>query len=459
MLNKVKSASGGKSCTYSVTGTHCHSCELIIEKEISAMPGIKSVSASTKDQKVVIQYQKNKPEVSFLNQLFKDNHYHFSQNSTVPEVKPDIFTSLLIVIGILVVFYFVQKTGIFSSVNVSSSSVLPSFFIFGLLAGFSTCAALVGGIVLSLSKQWGSLYSSSNSAIKRLQPVLMFNFGRVVFFSLFGALLGLFGSFFHLSLTAAAIVTILISLIMLALGLQMLGIRGFSSFQLTLPKSLTRSLSDTTKFQGKFMPLLMGGLTFFLPCGFTLTAQSLSLASGSPLQGALIMAFFALGTFLPLFLIGYSSIRSQSNPTTAKYFSQVAGILVIIFALFNLKSQLTVLGLNPISSATVFNAKTVSQDDLPQIVDGKQILQITASAAGYNPNNLQVKAGIPVSWQITSSGNAGCAGAVIAPQLFPDLIRLVPNQTVTKEFTPLAAGIYRFSCSMGMYTGSIEVVN
>ncbi|MCX6726305.1 MAG: sulfite exporter TauE/SafE family protein [Candidatus Shapirobacteria bacterium] len=453
------------SCTYSVSGTHCHSCELIIEKEIKSLPGVKSVSASTKDQKVVIQYKKHAPEISELNKLFKDAGYSFSpalsreggpaQRVDGFEPKTDIFTSLLIVSGILVAFYFLQKTGIFSSINVNSSSLLPSFFGFGLLAGFSTCAALVGGIVLSLSKQWGSLYSQNDSTLKRLQPVLMFNLGRVVFFALFGAFLGLFGSFLHLSITAGAIVTILVSIIMFGLGLQMLGVKGFSSFQLSLPKSLTGKFSDETKFQGRFMPLIMGGLTFFLPCGFTLTAQSLSLASGNPIQGALIMAFFALGTFIPLLLIGYSSVRSLGNPKTAKYFSQIAGILVLIFALFNLKSQLTVLGFNLISTPT----QTIATTDDVTLIDGKQILTMTASAAGYTPNHFKIKANVPVVWNITSSGNAGCAGSIISPQLFPDRIILTPDAMVTKEFTVAVPGTYRFSCSMGMYTGSIEVTN
>jgi sulfite exporter TauE/SafE/copper chaperone CopZ len=445
-----------KTCTYSVSGTHCRSCELIIEKEISAMPSVKSVSASSPKGTVSIT-AKNIPAVSQLNQIFKDSHYIFSETSVNTEDKPDIFTSLLVVMGILAVFYFVQRTGIFSSLSVSPSTALPAFFVFGLLAGFSTCAALVGGIVLSLSKQWGSLYSQNDSALKRLQPVLMFNLGRVIFFTVFGTLLGLFGSFLHLSITAGAVVTILVSLIMLALGLQMLGVRGFSSFQLSLPKSLTSKLSDETKFQGKFMPLLMGGLTFFLPCGFTLTAQSLSIASGNPVQGALIMGFFALGTFLPLFLIGYSSVKSAANPKTAAYFSQIAGILVIIFALFNLKSQLTVLGFNPVSSTS--STQTVSGPGLPPVVDGKQVVNMTITSSGYNPDRFTVKAGIPVQWNITTVGNVGCAGTLISRSLFPDVIYLTPGTAVTKEFTANTPGTYRFSCSMGMYTGSIEVVN
>lgn len=97
--------------------------------------------------------------------------------------------------------------------------------------------------------------------------------------------------------------------------------------------------------------------------------------------------------------------------------------------------------------------------DLPPIVDGQQIVKMTASYSGYSPNRIKIRAGIPVSWQISSSGNPGCAGAIIAPTLFSGMISLIPNPSITKVFTATQPGTYRFSCSMGMYTGSFEVVN
>ena len=45
---------------------------------------------------------------------------------------------------------------------------------------------------------------------------------------------------------------------------------------------------NVVNFKGKYMPIIMGALTFFLPCGFTITAQGLALASGNIIQGSLI---------------------------------------------------------------------------------------------------------------------------------------------------------------------------
>ncbi len=446
-----------KSCSFYVSGTHCRSCELLIEKEISHLPGIISVSASTKNKKVVIKYQKQQPSLTLLNKLFKDNQYVFSHDGTVSEVKINPFYSFLIAFGFIAIFYFLQKENFLSSFQISKSSFSPAFFIFGLLAGFSTCAALVGGLVLSLSRQWNRLSSSSDSLFHRLQPVLAFNLGRLFSFTVLGALLGYFGSFFQLSLTTGAVITILVSVLMLVLGLQMIGVKALDSFQLALPKSFTGKLVDETRFHGRFVPFILGGLTFFLPCGFTLTSQSLALASSNPIQGALIMFFFSLGTFLPLLLIGLGSVKFFSNQVSSKYFSQVAGILVIFFALFNFKSQLIVLGFFDTQKPLTVNSQ--SAVSLAPVVNGKYVLKMEASSTGYTPNTFKVKANQPIRWEITDRGTSGCTNAVISRSLFTGSIQLTPGIVSVKEFiSPADPGIYRFSCWMGMISGTIEVI-
>lgn len=108
----------------------------------------------------------------------------------------------------------------------------------------------------------------------------------------------------------------------------------------------------------------------------------------------------------------------------------------------------------PSTASATTSTNTVS------IIDGKQVVKMTASYSGYSPNLIKIKAGLPVVWQITTSGNAGCASALVAPALFSDMISLAPSSTTTKEFiAPATPGTYRFSCSMGMYTGSFQVIN
>lgn len=119
-----------------------------------------------------------------------------------------------------------------------------------------------------------------------------------------------------------------------------------------------------------------------------------------------------------------------------------------------------------ISGYILLNQKASSKNNdvsgLAPMVAGKQEINMTVLAVDYSPRAFKVKAGIPVRWSITSSGQPGCAsGAVFANGLVNGPIYLNPQQGQVKvvEFTPQKAGIYRFSCSMNMARGTIQVVN
>ena len=342
-----------------------------------------------------------------------------------------------------------------AQLSVNAESSLWAFGVFGVIAGFSTCSALVGGIVLSMSKQWASLYNTSASLTNKLKPHLLFNGGRIIAYGLFGILLGSLGGAFQVSIEFSAILMILVSVLMLFMSLQMLGIGWAKRFSFSAPKFMTRSIANEKNFSGKYMPALMGAGTVFLPCGFTITTQGLALLSGDPIKGALIMLAFVLGTTPILMFIGLSSLMFNQKPHITRTFSQVAGFLIIAFAIFNTNAALNVLGLPNLSSYFISAGETgqVSQKG------NKQIIEMSATAGGYEPNSFQIKAGVPVEWRITGNGASGCTNAVIARDLFNGQIKIIEGQTVTQEFiAPTRPGKYRFSCWMGMAPGIIEVV-
>lgn len=96
------------------------------------------------------------------------------------------------------------------------------------------------------------------------------------------------------------------------------------------------------------------------------------------------------------------------------------------------------------------------------LVDGKQVIKMTVFADRYEPEYFTVKAGIPVRWEITSSGQPGCdSGAVVTKGFGNGTIYLNPNagQVTVSEFTVQNPGIYKFGCPMFMVRGKIEAVN
>ena len=460
-----------KEHTYFTKGMHCASCEVLIEKKLLEIQGVTSVEASTNNGKVVVEYEGEKPSINALNNIFKKDNYTFFENrykekeavKGIGERKPANATLVAFNIAIIIVvaFLLLDKMGIANVFNVSSTSSLLAFFGFGLLAGLSSCAALVGGIVLSMSKQWQELYVNEESRFKKFQPHIMFNAGRILSYAILGGMLGLIGSRLSISLGFTSFLVIAISLLMVILGLQMLEVRWFRKFQFSMPKFMTRRIADEHNFKGRHMPFLMGALTFFLPCGFTITAQTIALLSGSWIQGGLIMGFFALGTAPMLLLIGLSSVTFSSRPHWAKTFSKVAGFLVIFFALFTLNNQMNVLGFSLGNAFAAPQVQNQNTNGLAPVIDGKQLIKMTVFSVKYDPAYFKVKAGIPVRWEITSSGQPGCAsGAVIANSLLSAPVYLNPNagQVAAIEFTPQNPGVHRFSCTMNMVKGTIEVV-
>jgi len=451
---------------------HCASCEILIEKKLLDLKNIKSADASTAKGQVVVEYEVSRPAPKELNKLFREENYRFSDfnrqsaegtEAVAKEGKDRANPTLVafnIAMLIVVAFLFLDKIGISGFLSVNSSSSLAAFFGFGILASLSSCAALVGGIILSMSKQWAELYGENSPAIKKIQPNVMFTLGRIISYGIFGAILGAAGSKLQISLQFTSVLIIAMSLFMFALGLQMLGIKFFRRFQLSLPKSVTRYVANENNFKGKYFPFLMGATTFILPCGFTITTEGLALLSGSVFLGAMIMLAFVLGTTPILFSIGFSSAKFLAKPHLAERFSKVAGFLVLFFALFNISAQMNVLGFS------VFNllpsrvqSPAAGQSGLPPIVNGKQVIKMTAYASSDDPNYFKVMAGIPVRWEILADGARGCNSSIVAAGLFPDQIPMVAGQTSAKEFTPEKPGKYRFSCTMGMVAGTIEVVN
>lgn len=370
-----------KQCELKVDGMHCAACEILIEKKLNKIGDIRDVSASLAENKVVIEYDGEKPNIEEINKRFAEDGYKFSYDLEREEQKPFIsfntngtvyidskrfkfyFNAFLITLVLVIVYQlfnrFLEDRGIVSTgiesfskngfrINGESAVII---LVSGLVAGFSSCAALTGGILLSMSQQWNNIFShKESSAGKRSVPYIMFNIGRIIAFPIFGFILGSVGSSIGLTIETNAILIIIVSLVMFALGAQMLGIRQFRGFIIRLPKKLTRNVVDETNFSGRLFPFITGAATIIIPCGFTLIAMSVALASKDALTGALVMLLFALGTLPSLALISIVNIFSGKNIKFSRMFSTIAGFIVILFALSNFNNQLTVLNIPTITS-------------------------------------------------------------------------------------------------------------
>lgn len=332
-----------KTFTFHVTGTHCASCKILIEDILNEQIGIQNTHVDLKNEIISVETElnNNKHELAeLLTEKIKRNGYTLSVEKITKEDKNNgvIWQAIPIGLAFLVLFFILQKSGILN-LGIGGTTTPATSFIIGLIASVSTCLAVVGGLVLSLSA------TVSKDNINDKKNFALFHIGRFASFAILGGVLGLIGNTIGISFTFTAILGITASAVMILLGLNLVGVFAkkialspaiFNFFRKIEHKTLT--------------PLIIGFGTFFLPCGFTQSMQVVALSSGSFMSGALIMLTFALGTFPMLALLSFGS-ASFAHSKHAPLFFKSAGVIVIGLGLFALLAGLAGLGIiNPLFS-------------------------------------------------------------------------------------------------------------
>lgn len=328
---------------YFVEGMHCPSCELYIETQFKDIKGIKSIKADNKTQTVVLEIEDSldtEKIIADINKNMKGSGYNIKTKLEKKKVNSNSLSiAFVISILLLVTFLGIQELTIGESLF-SKELSYPVIFLLGVLASFSSCMAVVGSLVLSMS----SMYAKENIGFK---PMILFHAARIVGFFLLGGILGLLGSLFILSKSIEILIGVFLFLVMLILGLNLLDISSiFKKFELTVPKSLSQKIFLKSNISKTLTPILFGIGTFFLPCGFTQAMQLNAVISGDFVQGALTMLLFALGTLPVLLLISFGSKRITES-TNSDLFLKVSGFLVIFFAIYNLLGTLIANGIIP----------------------------------------------------------------------------------------------------------------
>ena len=443
---------------------HCRSCELLIEDELKNIPGVKKVDVSHKKACAEICYTNSELKVEDIDKAVQNAGYQvgFAEKPPIFSAKVEDYMDIIYA-AIVLFFLFILVDGLgfskFFAVNPGHPSNLLTVALIGLTAGFSTCMALIGGIVLGVSARFSQSHLGA-SAIEKFKPHLFFNLGRIVSYTILGGAIGLLGSFFQFSGTSLGLVTAAVALVMLTLGLQLTGLfPRLKNISFTLPKGISKLLGIKERSEKEYShknSFLMGASTFFLPCGFTQAMQLYAVSTGSFVQGAAIMGIFALGTAPGLLSVG--GLTAAIKGTFAQKFFKFAGVVVSLLAFFNLNNGLNLLGTNPFNDlGNRINAYAASDKNSgAKVENGVQVVRMDQTASGYSPNSFTVTVGIPVRWIINSKDPNTCASSIVSSKLN---VRqsLHPGENII-EFTPKEVGTIKFSCSMGMYTGSFNVV-
>jgi sulfite exporter TauE/SafE/copper chaperone CopZ len=333
-----------KSYTFHIDGMHCKACSLQVESELKDLSYVTEAHADIKTQtlKVTGDFDGVPPEAlaEDFSHLLAGHKYHVSVEKKIQSKHlSDFKIALPLAVGFIAVFILLQKIGLINSINATKLSY-GKVFLIGVIASLSSCMAVVGGLVLSMS----ATFAREGD---RVRPQTLFHVGRILSFIIFGGLIGLIGSAFHLSTMLTMVLGLVVGLVMLVMGLNLLDVFHMTKlFQPIMPKFISERAFDVSKFNHRVTPLLVGIATFFLPCGFTQSMQVYALSTGSFTTGALTMFAFALGTLPALLLVSFSSF-GFTGTRRSRIFFRTAGIIVILFALLGIINSFVVIGILP----------------------------------------------------------------------------------------------------------------
>jgi len=211
---------------------------------------------------------------------------------------------------------------------------LISAFLVGLLGG-GHCVGMCGGIVSAVSLTLPGQKPKS-------AYLLAYNGGRISSYVLAGILAGFIGasSFFlgHV-LPVETLLYALASLMLVVLGLYL---AGFWQGVLVLERLgglLWKRIQPMSK---RFLPLrstprafLLGMVMGWLPCGLVYSVLVAALATGSALQGGLLMLAFGLATLPTLLAMGMAALRLKAFLQHV-WVRRFSGLLVLAFGLIGL---------------------------------------------------------------------------------------------------------------------------
>ncbi|MBU6388739.1 sulfite exporter TauE/SafE family protein [Patescibacteria group bacterium] len=329
--------------TFHVTGMHCKACTVLIEETFKELPNVESVRVSLSGAQVTVtgEFVGTLEEIAAeLTKLVHGHGYTISvEKSAHAAGWGDFAYALPIALALIAGFLLLQKMGLTNLIT-SSNVSYGTAFIIGLIASVSSCLAIVGGLVLSLSAS-----SAKEGGTWRTQA--LFHAGRLGGFFILGGVVGLIGNSLHLGLTANIVLSLAVALVMLILGVNLLDVFHFTKrLQFTLPTRFSKHIVDGSRRDHYLAPALVGIGTFFLPCGFTQSMQLYALSTGNFMQGALTMLVFALGTFPMLALLSFGTLNIAHKPWKGIFF-KTAGLIVIALAVLN--------GTNALATAGIIN--------------------------------------------------------------------------------------------------------
>ena len=467
-----------KRITVLVRNMTCANCELIIERELSRLDGILGVEASYGTGIVKIIYNELFVSPEEILSKLEEHDYQgeiVTEGSKISEIPPldkspreprrkekvsppTDYTNIVALLILLFAGYMIaNRFGLWNIFNrfplAKEGMGYGMLFVIGLLTSVH-CIAMCGGICLSQCAPVSNGNSNQISRFAAIRPSLLYNLGRVISYTVIGALVGALGSVISFSGTTKGFVQLLAGVFMVSMGLNMLNLfPGLRRFNPRIPKAFARKINAQRSRSNS--PLYIGLLNGLMPCGPLQAMQLYALSTGSPVKGAVAMFLFSIGTVPLMFLFG--ALGSFLNKRFAGRMMKVSAVLVVTLGVFMLGNGLSLSGIGLPSISSFTSQANASTANIANIQDGVQTVTVGLSSGRYEP--IIVQKGIPVKWIIQAKDGEinGCNNSIVVPKYNLQKDLQVGDNVI--EFTPKESGTVPYSCWMGMIRSQITVVD
>lgn len=414
-----------------IDGITCTNCEDTIRKKLLQNKNIKEISFNKNicliKYKGKINLNKIIDDICGLDYFTCENHIKENINDLKNiRIHEFILISILILITFLII-YKVFGYNIFNVIPVIDSNIsYGMLFFIGIFTSIH-CISMCGAINIIATK-----------SKKGIKNIILYNFGRVLSYTILGGIAGLIGSVFKFSEILSGIIILLAAIIMLIMSLSMLGICNLKNIKLLKNKIHSRN---------SFVIGLLNGL---MPCGPLQAMQLYALSTSNFIYGALSMLLFGLGT-VPLMFFS-SFIFNNLKGKKKILLNKTSAVLIFILSLGMIFRGISTLGFN---ITNLF--KNYGNYEKSIIYKKYQEVNIDLSYDGYE--DIIVQKGIKVRLVINVSKKylTGCNNEVVISE-YGIRKKLVEGKNII-EFMPKKEGVFTMNCWMNMLNNSIKVVD
>ncbi|MBD3300005.1 MAG: hypothetical protein GF347_01510 [Candidatus Moranbacteria bacterium] len=454
-----------KKIKFTICQIHCKSCTALIESELKDQKGIQFVKVDLDSSEAKIKFNENQISLKEIKTLIEKLGYSLKKKPNQSK-KQTLKAYAISGLGLLIIalgYLYIEKSGSLEILSSLQEANINLFLILviGFLASFH-CVGMCGGLVVAYSSQ-------KKPNVNKFGAHVNYNLGRLISYTVTGLVLGGIGSFFALSPKFGNVVVMLAGAFMIIMGFSLLtNLKILKKIENFLPSKIAKLIFLFRK-SSVSSPVLIGLLNGFMPCGPLQAMQIYALSTVSPVQGAVAMAVYGLGT-IPI-MFGFGSIISLLNQERIKHVTKLSGLIVIVLGILMLgrgfnnskhylvqdsavKAQAEQLVKNKTERATE------KQKEWQPVIDQEdnQVVITEVTYAGYKTDTVYLKKDTPVKWIIKGKEVTRCTDEIVLYLAGKEIRKEINNgEEKIIYFTPKKPGEIRFSCWMKMVWGKFIV--